>query len=254
MNPIWVLAKNTLRKSLQARSLFLVLFFALALVFFMIIACKGDESFRQKMVLDAGMTLLKVFGVFLVIFNTLPLFPGERDHHTLHAILSMNVSRSQVVYGLFSGAILALILNFVLMVAIFFLTSAGIGLPLSFSMFRSLVFLFEELCVLTAFSVFFSIGTSFLVALMLCFFILIVGNMTYSLHLIIHETQGVVAKGIAIAYYLLPNFSLFDLKDAAINSQTIPYSYDFAAILYSVSLCVVILCLASWLLERQEIS
>lgn len=254
MNPIWFLAKNTFRQSLQARSLFLVLSFGVALVFFMILASHGDETFRQKMVLDAGMTLLKVFGTFLVIFNTLPLFPGERNHHTLHAILAMNISRSQLVYGLFSGAILALILNFVLMLVIFCIAAAGMGILLSADMLRSMIFLFEELSVLTAFSVFFSIGSTFLIGLMLCFFILVVGNMTYSLQLIIHETQGVPAKIISALYYLLPNFALFDLKDAAINSQAIPYSYDLAALLYSVSLCVIMLCLSSWLLERQEIS
>ena len=254
MNAVIVFALNSFKKSLKARSLFLVLFFALGLITFMLMANHGDVGTKHKLAIDAGLSLLKLFSIFMVFFNTLPLFPAEKEFRTLHAILAMNISRSQLIYGLFAGAILSLLVNFLLMTMIFFATTMAMGFAIPGNIFRSLFLLFQELAILTAFSLFFSIATTFLVGLMLSFFILIVGNMTVAINSFIQGTSGIYAQILGWVYYLMPNLALFDLKDAVIAKHAIPWTYDLAAFIYATSLCLILLCCSSWLLERQEIS
>lgn len=254
MNAVMYFALNSFKKSLKARSLFLVLFFALGLITFMIMANHGDTGTKQKLALDAGLSMLKLFGIFMVFFNTLPLFPAEKEFHTLHALLAMNISRSQLIYGLFAGAILSLLVNFLLMTLIFLATTMALGFTIPGNIFRSLFLLFQELAVLTAFSLFFSVTTTFMVGLMLCFFVLIAGNATFAINAAISETSGFAAQILGWLYYLLPNLALFDLKDAIIAKNVIPWSYDLAAFIYAASICLILLCCSSWALERQEIS
>jgi Cu-processing system permease protein len=255
MRAIFTLGMNTFRRSLRARSLWLVFFFAIALLLFMSLASRGDEEIRNRMMLDSGLSLMKMFGLILVIFNTLPMFPGEKEFRTLHAMLAMDVSRHQIVLGIFSGIVLALVVNFSLMIVVFLGCNWGMGLSVPIGAGRTMLLLFQELCVLSSFALLFSISMGFLMSLMSCLFVYLLGNLTSSIHFAMEESSGVVMRWIIKALYLvLPNFSLFNLKDATISGQPIPIAYDLFSGLYSISYIVIVLLVSIWLFERQEIT
>ncbi len=255
MKAILALGSNTFNRSIRARAIWLVVFFAVALLLFMSLASRGDEEIRTRMMLDSGLSLMKIFGLILVIFNTLPLFPGEKEYRTLHAMLAMDVSRVQIVLGIFTGILMALAVNFGLMIAVFIGCSWGMGLSVPLEAGRTMLLLFQELCVLSSFALLFSISLGFLMSVMSCLFVYLLGNMTTAISFAMEESGGAVMKKIIFGlYHVLPNFALFDLKDAALSGHHVPHVYDLYSAVYSVSYVVIVILISIWIFERQEIT
>ncbi len=254
LRPVFAIARNTFAQGLHARVYSIVLFYAIAQVFFLAITAQGESAFRDRLAIDAGLAMVRLFGLILVIFTTLPLFATERERHTLHAMLAMNLGRGTIVIGLYLGVVAILTAVYLIMTAIFAALITLAGFDVTVLILRCLLLVFWELTVLAAVTLCCSVIGGFFVALLLTLFAYALGNLTFSVHFFLDETgSGPLFWLVATIYYLLPNFGLFDLKDIALSQHGFPWDYDLTAAVYALALVVVINLIAVTIAERNDI-
>jgi len=68
------------------------------------------------------------------------------------------------------------------------------------------------------------------------------------------QVSAISKAVIKTLYYLLPNFTAFDLKVYAIYSLPLPLSGLASTFLYFLTYTSIILCLAAWSFGRRELS
>ncbi len=255
MKPVWVIAGNVFRQSLQNRSFVLVFFFWVAAIFLAQAAVPSDPTQREKIILDAGLSLLKLFGLALAVFQALPLVAQERQYRTLHAMLALSLDRSQVLAGYLLGVILTVLVLLALAAGGFLILLFMLQVPVTILLFRCLVGLAIELAVISSVALFFGVATGFFPGLVGSVFFYLIGNLTYSMHVMVHETApGLGRWFFTLLYYLMPNLTLFNLKDAAINAVQPMWSYDLLALVYGGSLVAVFYLLGVWVFEWEELT
>ena len=170
------------------------------------------------------------------------------------AILALPVSRSQFIWGIWSGGILALAVNFLLMVVLLVGMLWWCAIPISLLAIRHIFLVFIEVAVLSAMAILFSLISGFVVAVLLTGFSFAVGNMAFSVREALKAYgEGYLGKILALATRIFPDFSLFDVKDLALQGRAMPWDYDLWAVLYGLALCYIILELAIICFSREEI-
>jgi ABC-type transport system involved in multi-copper enzyme maturation permease subunit len=254
MKKIYNVGKQILKGCLRAKSLSLILFFAISLIFFITMLMGSDSANRSNLIIDSGLSLIKVFALLLVAFIVLPVIKGEKERHTLAATLSFTVSRTKYLWGVFTGTSAALFLNYALMSLIFVISLMILKIPFGILIFRQLFLTLLELHVINSLALLFSVSLSYVVATMVTGVIFVIGNMTFSMQQAIVSWEGSFVQTLLKGFtQLIPNLSLFNLKDLVIRNATIPYSYDLTTLIYSIAIIAIAMELATWKMERETI-
>ncbi|MEW6712054.1 MAG: hypothetical protein AB1403_19680 [Candidatus Riflebacteria bacterium] len=249
-----VIGRQVLKSCLRSRSLSLIAFFLVALLIFMSMVTSSDSAFRTALVMDSGLSLINIFSLLLVALIIVPVYQAERDRHTMTAALSFNLSRSDYLRGLCLGTTAALLINYLIMSIILVINLMILGIPFEAGFFRQLFLNLLELLCLGSFAVAFSIFFSYVVAIMMTATIYMVGHMTTSLQMALQEWEGsFIASILGWVRMIIPDFSLFNLKDIVVKHSEIPASYEFIAIVYALSMIFIAVELARYRLNREDL-
>jgi hypothetical protein len=82
----------------------------------------------------------------------------------------------------------------------------------------------------------------------------ILGHMTTSLQMALQEWEGsVVARIIDYTRLLVPDFSLFNLKDIIIKNTTIPATYELIALIYAIAMIFIAIEIGRYKLNRENL-
>ena len=243
-----------LKGCLRSRSLSLIIFFVLALILFMSMVTSSDSAFREPLVIDSGLSLINIFSLILVALVIVPIFQNERSVNTLTAALSFNLSRDQYLRGLWIGASAALSINYLAMSLILIVNLALLRIPLELGIFRQLFLNFCELITLGSFAIAFSVFFSYVVATMMTASIYVIGHMTTSFHMALQEWQGsATASVLRLVNLVIPDLSLFNLKDIVIKHSSIPVTYELIAVVYAATMIFIALEIARYKLNRESL-
>ena len=254
MSLIFKIGKQILKTCLRARSLSLIAFFIVTLVFFVSVLGTSDSAFKPQLLIDSGLSLIKVFGILMVIFITLPVYINERDKNLLAASLSFPVSRAKVLWGIWLGTNCAMLINYLVMVLIFGVTLSVVKISLNFLIVRQLLLTFLELLVISSFSILFSVCFSFVVSVMMTSCFIIIGNLTMSLkQAILSQKDSIIGSLLAFLGNFIPGLALFDLKDLVVKGTQISYSYDLTALIYAIALIVIAIEIAMYFFDRESV-
>jgi ABC-type transport system involved in multi-copper enzyme maturation permease subunit len=254
MNKAFTIGEQIFKGCLRARSLSLVAFFLVALIGFMSMVGSSDSAHRMNLMIDSGLSLINIFGLFLVGLIILPVFANEKERHTLAASLSFDVSRTNYIWGLWIGCSAALLVNYLAMSVILIADLAFLGVNIDFGVFRQLFLNFIELLTFGSFAIAVSVFFSYAVSAMLCTAIYIVGHMTISFQMALSAWEGtIVGKFLDFMGYLIPDLSLFSIKDLVVKGTDIPITYELAAIIYALSLVFIAMEIARFKLNRESL-
>lgn len=254
MNKTLVIARQILKGCLRAKSLSLIAFFLVALIVFMSMVSSSDSAFKHALVIDSGLSLINIFSLLLVALNIVPVYRAERERQTMVAALSFDLSRSQYLWGMWLGASAALVLNYLAMSILLLGNLAILKIPMTVGIFRQLFLNFCEILTLGSFAITFSIFFSSVVATMLTATIYIVGHMTTSLQMALQEWEGSLV-GNFISYFrlVIPDLSLFNLKDIVIKNAEIPGTYEIVALLYALAMIFIVIEIGRYKLNRENL-
>jgi ABC-type transport system involved in multi-copper enzyme maturation permease subunit len=127
------------------------------------------------------------------------------------------------------------------------------GYSPSLSLLKAILLIFFELTLLTSIALLFSTFSSPTLSAIFTLAIYIIGNLTSDLKEIGQTVQSKVSQSlIDFCYYILPNFSNFNLKTEAVHELRISATDIVGVILYSFLYTVVVLLISILSFQKRE--
>jgi len=221
-----------------------------------------------KVATDFALSTATFAALLVVLFVGITILARDFERKTIYLALSRSVPRSSYLVARFLG--LGLLQAFVMLLL---LVASLITLVLVKNMYGSYfgtvslglvavahLFVFVQMLLLTALSILFSmVASSPFVTFILTTLTWLIGSSTQEVKLLIESAGSdnispVVKVLVKLAYYLFPNFALFDLKAIAAHGLTLHAGKAGFALLYGLGYSVAVLSLALVLFKRKELT
>ncbi len=232
----WTIAKYTFREGIRKKTMVGFLILSLLVIFgasflgaFLNPTTTGpiETDPEMKLIKDICVTTISIFGVLITIFVSASAVPTEMENRVIYTVLSKPVRRIQYLIGKFAGVQMIILVNLLLMGALFFImlwVRQGVMPTL---LLWSLLLTYFEFIIVSAFT--FAVGaasTSSVLPTIAGLFIWLVGNLTEYLKDVyarafdstefLDRAIGYAALGLS---YVLPNLQNFSLRAQIIHAQ-----------------------------------
>lgn len=251
---ILTIAQNTFREAVRDKVLYVLLFFAAVVI----LGSKalGWISVGQdiKIVKDVTLAANSLFGVLIAIFVGTSLIYKEIDKRTLYTILSQPLHRYEFVVGKYLGMMGLLGLVTLIMTAL----SAGyilfLGGALDAVYFLAVVLIYWKLLLITALAVLMSSLSSPILGALIVFSAYVFGHATNIFLELPPQLSGQwIETVLAVAYYVVPNLSNFDIRAEAANGVPVSGLYVLWAMVYGLGYSAALLLLGVLVFERKDV-
>jgi ABC-type transport system involved in multi-copper enzyme maturation permease subunit len=245
-------------------------FYAILAIALLFLFVPSVSSLSMRQVASLSITLSSSLTSFILLL--LSVFLGgtslwrDLERRYSYGILGLPIRRSQYVLGKFLGVSLfllltALLLSVVACCAVY--VTATLYPPLKPLMWFNIyvLFVFEAfkyvLLVACAF-LFASVSTSFFLPIFGTIAVFITGSVTQQIYDYVHSPAGQAVSGLvrniaSCIYYILPNFSAFDLKANAIYSISLHPQGLLLTVGYFVVYTSIILYFTNLAFNRREL-
>jgi ABC-type transport system involved in multi-copper enzyme maturation permease subunit len=251
-----VMAKNVFQEVIRDRILYIIGFYAiiLAIAFRAIPEFAGTTS--NKIFLDFGLATMNVIGLIVAIFIGTGLVNKEIEKRTILVLIAKPISRSEFIASKYLGlsAVIGVLITAMTIIYLGFLQAGQVSYPI-ISIFLATLFLFLQLCLITAVAITLGVFTSSLIATSLTFAVYLMGNVTQDLVALGKLSQNPGMERITQSLYLiLPDLSRLDLKnDAVYGLQALPDPITLVANAgYSLLYSFMLLAIAILIFLRRE--
>jgi ABC-type transport system involved in multi-copper enzyme maturation permease subunit len=266
MHKIIAIAQNTFKEAIRQKILYALIFFTILLFcasYFLAQLSIGDAA--SKIVKDMSLASIYFMGVFIALSMGIGLVFKEIDRKTIYTILSKPVSRMEFLVGKFFGLIFTVGVEIALMGGLMFAMLSFYPEPIDWNLWKAIILIFIELCVLISVTLVFSSYSSSFMTALFCFSALIMGHLTDDLISIISEKAQYMAKKQKLTPLMDALFtvgekilSIFNLDYFAINSKivhgvVIPWSYIWYGVLYGACFSFVFIIIASVLFSKKDL-
>jgi ABC-type transport system involved in multi-copper enzyme maturation permease subunit len=248
---IFVIATHVFREVIRDRVLYLIGFFAVLLLAAMVLLPEVATGTENKIILDLGLAAMGILGLVIAIFVGTGLVNKEIEKRTVLVLIAKPVSRAEFILGKHLGlsALLALLISLMAIIYLVILLIWRVPFPLG-SILISIVYLFFELSLITAFAILFGVFTNSLLAILLTFGIYLMGHLSPDLIKLGQLSKNPGLERFTQGLYLvLPDLSRLDLKNQAVygigalpNAEmlllNVLYAFLYIALLLSISIVV----------------
>lgn len=251
---IFAVAMNTYREAIRDKVLYVLLFFAVIMIFGS--KALGWISIGQddKIVMNISLATVSVFGALIAIFVGTNLVYKEIDKRTIYTILSRPLWRYEFVLGKYLG--LALLIG-VVTIVMMLVTAAYVyvlGGDISATFFQAVFLIYVKLLLITALSVLMSSLTSPILGAIIVFSTYILGHATGILMDLPPQFDGTLAESMLhFVYFLMPNLSNFDIWAEAANGVAIAPSYLLWSVTYGAAYTSMLVLLAVLVFEGKDV-
>ncbi|MBE9251213.1 ABC transporter permease subunit [Dolichospermum sp. LEGE 00240] len=251
-----VMAKNVFQEVIRDRILYIIGFYAIILG----IAFRAIPEFAgtatNKIFLDFGLATMNVIGLIVAIFIGTGLVNKEIEKRTILVLIAKPISRSEFIASKYLGlsAVIGVLITAMTIIYLGFLQVGQVSYPI-ISIFLATLFLFLQLCLITAVAITLGVFTSSLIATSLTFAVYLMGNVTQDLVALGKLSQNPGMERITQSLYLiLPDLSRLDLKnDAVYGLQALPDPITLVANAgYSLLYSFMLLAIAIIIFLRRE--
>lgn len=250
---IRAIAFNTFKEAIRDRILYLLLFFAAVCIIFSRILALLTVGDRAKIITDVGLASLSLFGVLMAILIGTGLVYKEIDKRTIYTLLSKPIQRYQFLLGKYLGLLLTLFVMLVLMALIFLVLLLLYNYPVGGSFFIAILFIFLELCLITAVAMLFSCFSTPILSTLFSLSFYLIGHISWGLETLLNKIpQGGVKTLARFLYIFLPDLENFNFKTEVVHHLPIPPKIILFSTLYGLFYTVFILALAIIVFRRRD--
>jgi len=250
---IRIIALNTFREAIRDRILFLLFFFAAAALILSRLLALLTVGDRVKIIKDAGLSSISIFGMLMAILIGTGLVYKEIDKRTIYTLLSKPIHRYQFLLGKYLGLVLTLFIMLVLMTLIFLVFIFLYTLRIDWPFFMAILFIFLELCLITAVAMLFSCFSTPILSTLFSLSFYLIGHLSWGLETLIKKIpQGAVKTISRILYIFLPDLENFNFKTEVVHHLPIPPKIFLYSALYGIFYTVFILALAMLIFRRRD--
>lgn len=261
MTKIAALAINTFREEVRRKVFLFILLFAGVMFATSIVFSFLTPTEDVKIVKDMGLTSIWLAGTVLAMVMGIRMLPGEVDKRTIYTLLCKPVSRSEYLIGKFLGGALTLLMNTVIMAAVFMIVVAVKAHqgdkpePTDFRLLYQVVLVYLQFCLLLAMTLMFSTVLTPIMNGAISLFVLIVGNLSDTLLDVIKLGKSeIVRVGLRMIYYLVPNWQNFSVQDALVRGdEAVPVTYVARIALYGILYTIILMIIATQAFRNKEV-
>lgn len=270
LGKIWSLSVLTFREGVRDRAIFGIGLFSLAMMSITLIVLGFFMRELNKVAVDINLSAISLAGLLLTFFLSINLMARDIDKRTIYCVMSKPFSRAEYIWGKYFGIMSIVVTAFVVLTMCSSLTIFLAKLQYAnwfggFSWteyYKAIYASFLMFSVLNALVVFFSaITSSSFITLLFSICTYIAGQTieeavrylksgsgkNTQISELIHETTDILQ-------YVLPNFSVFDLKLQASHAITLPIDYMLGITIYAVIYSAVLIIAGSLIFHKRELS
>lgn len=255
---IVAIAKNTFREAIRNKILYILLAFAMILIIFSVILSALSIGQEEKIIKDVGLFSITFFGVLIAIMVGIGLIYNELDKRTIYVIISKPIYRFEFVLGKFFGLVLTILVNVVIMTAVFFALLLFRHFSIPAVLVKAIGLTVLELVVVTGLATLFSSFSTPILSAVYTFLLYIAGHLTDDLIRFAQQittpkswspvtsTDKILAKIAIVVSWILPQLQKFNIRNQAVNgvaiTENIPLNVIYgilytACILFIASIC-----------------
>ncbi|MFC2170012.1 ABC transporter permease [Acidobacteriota bacterium] len=247
------IALNTFKEAIRDRILYLLFFFAAVCIIFSRLLALLTVGDRVKIIMDVGLSSISFFGIFMAILIGTGLVYKEIDKKTIFTLLSKPIHRYQFLLGKFLGLVLTLFIMLLLMTLIFIILVFFHTYRIEWGIFTAILFIFFELCLITAVAIFFSCFSTPILSSIFSFSFYLIGHFSWGLEALIQKVHpGLSNTFVRFLYILLPDLENFNFKMEIVHHLPIPSKILIYSTLYGFSYTLFILILAMLVFRKRD--
>lgn len=249
---VMAIGLNVFREAMRDKILYNLLFFATLMIASAGLLSTLTVGERTKIIIDLGLAGINIFGVFIAIFLGISLVSKEIDKRTIYTILSKPIRRSEFLLGKYTGLLITLLVNTVVMTGVFAATLWYMGAPIPAEVFVTIGMIYVELMVVTAVGLFFSTFTTATLAAIFTIAVYVIGHLSGDLIGLATKASVGNAWLLKALYYGLPNLENFNFKGYASHLTPIPSGLIGLGLLYGVVYLSILLTFSIVIFQSRE--
>jgi ABC-type transport system involved in multi-copper enzyme maturation permease subunit len=215
---IWAVATNVFREVMRDRIFLTIGFYAGLMVAAWRILPSISGTAQAKILTDFGAASASLLGVVVAIFVGTGLINKEIEKRTVFTIVTKPISSLEFILGKHLGlsAVLAILVAGMTAIYLSVLSLDRIEYQL-FPLLLTSLFLWLELCLITAAALLFGVFTSSILAILLTFLLYLIGHLSEGMVKLAGVTKNPGFQQMTDNLYLiLPDLSRLDLKNDAV--------------------------------------
>jgi ABC-type transport system involved in multi-copper enzyme maturation permease subunit len=251
---IWAIASNGFREVIRDRVLYLIGFFALLLVIALRLLPEIAATTENKILIDFGLGAISLLGVIVAVFVGTGLINKEIEKRTVLVLIPKPVSRAEFIIGKHLGlsGVLAVLVVAMTVIYLILLSFNKIEYPLG-TILVSTLYMFLELCLITAVALMFGVFTSSLLAALLTFGVYLMGNLSPDILKLGSLSRNSSIQTLTQSLYLvLPDLSRLNLKNEAVYGLLPSPQTLLSNGAYGLFYTVLLLAIAILIFSRRE--
>lgn len=256
MRRVATIALHTFKESVRDKVLYNLILFALLLIGAAILFGSISVGIEQIILVNLSLSSISVFGLLMAIFIGIGLVSKEIERRTIYNILSKPVRRAEFIIGKYFGLLLTLVINTATMTAGFYLALFYQKRSLGFADLNALgaiYFILLELALVVGIALLFSCISTPILSAVFTFCLFVIGNLSSDIRWFGQETQNAwVEKLTTLLYYVLPNFSDFNVIAATAHGEKIPGYLLVSNSLYAFLYVTILISAAILIFEERE--
>ena len=266
MNAARCVAVAVFRESVRDKVFYNLVLFAVLLVGASILIGQLTAGQDVKIIKDLGLAATSLFGLFIAIFVGINLVSKEVDRRSVYPLLAKPIRRAEFIVGKYAGLLLTLLANMIVMTAaiyaVLFFMSRGVSPQLQSAwdapaldpaLLKAIALIYLNLAIVTAVALFFSTYSSPMLSAIFTLGVYVVGQFNADLRHFDKIVDSPAAVWIARAcYYVLPDFSRFDVKLAVVHGLPVPAMYLAATAAYAALYVAALLFGAVLIFSRRD--
>lgn len=256
MRRIAAIALYTFKEAARERVLYNLIVFALLMIGAAILVGHISVGIEQIIIINLGLSSISVFGLLMAIFIGIGLVYKEIDRRTIYTILSKPVRRWEFIVGKYAGLCLTILINTSIMTAGFYAALFYQKHHLAAEDLRPLgaiYFILLELALVVGLAVFFSSISTPVLSALFTFCVYVIGHFLSEVRFLGQASHNRAVETLTSGiYFLLPNFSDFDVIARTANGHGIAPATLVATSLYALLYVAILLSAAILIFEERE--
>ena len=259
-------AVHVFKESVRDKVLYNLVLFAALLMAASILIGQLTAGQDVKIIKDLGLSAISVFGLFIAIFIGIGLVSKEVEKRSIYALLAKPLTRAELIAGKFAGLALTLAINVAIMAAVYFAVLAYYGFTepehiqraweapaVDPALLKPILLIYLQLLIVNAVALFFSTFTSPLLAAAFSLGLWVAGHFNADFRAFDKVVDAAPAALLGkVLYYVVPNFSAFDVKSLAVHGQPIAGGLIAMNAVYAATYIGVLLVASSLIFARRD--
>ena len=256
MRRIGTIALHTFKEAVRYKVLYNLLVFALLMIGAAILFGQISLGIETIIIINLGLSSISIFGLLMAIFIGIGLVYKEIERRTIYNILSKPVRRAEFILGKYLGLILTLLINTAIMTLGFYLALFYQKGHLDGGDRNALVaiyFILLQLALVVGVALFFSCISTPVLSAVFTFCVYVIGFFLSDIRFLGQATKNPAFEKLTTGiYYLLPNFSNFDVIARTAHGLEVSRNLVVFNSLYALLYVTVLVSAAILIFEERE--